>query len=143
MCRGWALGTKDFKKALTAEATEELDETSGEGGDNKAKQVKKVPRYDGGTLPEANELRWELALEQCLQALGKAPLDCKQSIKSADWKIRIAAALKKKTSATSVWIAQALHMGVSNAVSRYVGLFNQSGANQTDEFRDLIANITT
>jgi putative transposase len=51
MCRGWALGTKDFKKALIAEAAD-----ASEGED---KPTKKVPRYDEATLQEANELLWE------------------------------------------------------------------------------------
>lgn len=59
MCRGWALGTKDFKKGLIAEATEEIDEAKDKDHDS---STKKVARYDGETLREANELRWELML---------------------------------------------------------------------------------
>lgn len=40
MCRGWALGTKDFKKVLIEEASKEVD-----GLKNKAKR-EKIPRYD-------------------------------------------------------------------------------------------------
>ncbi|MGJ8654650.1 MAG: transposase [Opitutaceae bacterium] len=135
MCRGWALGTKDFKKALIAEAvdtSEDEDEPS-----------KKVPRYDGATLQEANELRWELVLEQCLEALNKTPNDSAKDIKSADWKILIAAVLKCKTSATNVWIADQLNMGVPHAVSRYTSTFKQNGKDNETPFQELIANITT
>ena len=132
MCRGWALGTKAFKKALIKEAAEEQDETN-----------KKVPRYDGETLREANELRWEMALEQCMQASGKTAEDCVRDIKSAEWKIAVATALKQTTSATNVWISEALNMGVANAVSRYVGLYRQAKKTRSEEFQQLIANITT
>jgi hypothetical protein len=47
----------------------------------------KVPRYDGATLQEANELRWELLLDACMKLLKKTPADSMQEIKSADWKI--------------------------------------------------------
>lgn len=136
MCRGWALGTKDFKKALIAEAKEEVDKKPREN-------AKKVPRYDGESLREANELSWELALEQCMQSLGKTADDRTKDIKSAPWKILIAVALKQKTSATNVWIARALNMGVPHAVSRYVGMFKQAGGEQKQELAELIANITT
>jgi hypothetical protein len=135
MCRGWALGTKEFKKALIAEvasASEDEDEPS-----------KKVARYDGAKLHEANLLRWELALEQCMKRLKKTPADIMEEIKSADWKILIAAVLKCKTSATNVWIAEQLNMGVPHAVSRYVGIFKQNGTDQKKPFKKLIANITT
>ena len=135
MCRGWALGTKEFKKALIAEvasASEDEDEPS-----------KKVARYDGATLHEANVLRWELALEQCMKRLKKTPADIMEEIKSADWKILIAAVLKCKTSATNVWIAEQLNIGVPHAVSRYVGIFKQNGTDQKKPFKKLIANITT
>jgi len=138
MCRGWALGTKDFKKALIEEAAEEVDgQTGGVKGE------KKVPRYDGETLSEANQLRWELAMEQCMQALGKGAKDRHNDIKTAPWKIMIAAALKQKTSATNAWIANSLNMGVPHAVSRYVGIFKNSGDEKKTEFQMLIANITT
>ncbi len=135
MCRGWALGTKDFKKTLIAEAadtSEDKDEPS-----------KKVPRYDGATLQEANELRWELVLEQCMETLNKTSNDSAKDIKSADWKILIAAVLKYKTSATNVWIADQLNMGVPHAVSRYTSTFKQNGVDNETPFQGLIANITT
>ena len=135
MCRGWALGSKDFKKALIAEAAD--------ASEDEDEPTKKVPRYDGATLQEANELRWELALEQCMGRLKKTQADIIKEIKSADWKILIAAALKCKTSATNVWIADKLSMGVPHAVSRYTGIFKQNGKNNETPFLELIANITT
>jgi hypothetical protein len=48
MCRGWALGSKKFKKALLEEV--ENDEESEDESET-------VPRYDGENLREANELR--------------------------------------------------------------------------------------
>jgi hypothetical protein len=78
-----------------------------------------------------------------MQTLNKTDQDTTNDIKSADWKILIAAVLKSKTSATNVWIAHQLNMGVPHAVSRYVGRFKQNGNQNEDSFLELIANITT
>ena len=133
MCYGWALGTKDFKKALIAEAAEaeKLQNENESGADSK------IPFYDGETLREANELRWELILEKCMSALGKTNEVAQSDIKSADWKILIASVLKSKTSASNAWIAQKLNMGVPHAVSRYVGIFRQNGRDKNTEFLEL------
>ena len=78
-----------------------------------------------------------------MKRLKKTPADIMEEIKSADWKILIAAVLKCKTSATNVWIAEQLNMGVPHAVNRYVGIFKQNGTDQEKPFQILIANITT
>ncbi|HAV14319.1 MAG TPA: transposase [Opitutae bacterium] len=135
MCRGWALGTKAFKKALIAEVEDDNEE-----GDE---PTSKVPRYDGATLQEANELRWELMLDACMQLLQKTEVDCSLDIKSADWKILIAAVLKSRTSATNGWIANNLNMGVPHAVSRYVGTFKANKQDTEEAFKELIAKVTT
>jgi len=95
MCRGWALGTKEFKKALIEEANRESELSEDEG-------EKRLPRYDGETLREANELQWELLLERCLLALDKTIDDCVKDKKTSEWKVLVAALLKEKTSATNV-----------------------------------------
>lgn len=141
MCQGWALGTTDFKKRLIAEAKAETE--ASDVTDVTDATEKKVLRYDGDSLREANELRWELALEHCMRAMSKTTEDRNKDKKSAEWKIVIAAVLKQKTSATNVWIAHALNMGVAHAVSRYVGIFQQAEQHKTPEFLKVIANITT
>ncbi|MGB0743160.1 MAG: hypothetical protein ACPGSB_01420 [Opitutales bacterium] len=59
----------------------------------------------------------------------------------AKWKIMLAALLKQKTSATNVWIAGQLRMGVPEAVSRYVSEFKGNGSHETKEYRDLTAKV--
>ena len=119
MCRGWAIGTKDFKKALLKELEEAREE------DEKADGSDAVPRYYGEGLREANRLRWEMLLEKGLSRLGKGAASIKTDLKSAKWKIMLAALLKQKTSATNVWITGKLNMGTPDAVSRYVSEFRQ------------------
>ena len=134
MCRGWALGTKAFKKGLIAEATEA--EKVVDGSDPKTD--KETIRYDSKSLREANELRWELVLDQCMESLGKTTKMVELDLKSADWKILIAAVLKHKTSASNGWIAKKLNMGVPHAVSRYVGEFKQNANDKRKDFLELM-----
>ncbi|CAA6696134.1 MULTISPECIES: transposase [unclassified Lentimonas] len=134
MCRGWALGTKDFKKALL----EELEED-----DESVDQPEEVPRYDGERLREANELRWEMLLDKGLSALGKDTTSIDGDLKSADWKVTLACLLKLKSSATNVWITHQLNMGTSDAVSRYVSEFRTSGGDQQMSFKELTTKVMT
>jgi hypothetical protein len=78
MRRRWALGTKDFKKALIEEV-----ETA-EENDDKTKISAPIPRYDGESLREANELRWEILLEKGLSALKKDAKSIVADLKSAE-----------------------------------------------------------
>ena len=105
-------------------------------------KVLKQERYDGKELREANELKWELFLERGLNALGKDTTAILKDKKSEAWKVMLAAAIKKHTSATNVWITEKLNMGIAQAVSQSVGKFFASGEDQKDDYQDLIINIT-
>jgi len=74
-------------------------------------------------LREANRLRWEILLEKGLSSLGKDAASAATDLKSAKWKIMLAALLKQKTSATNVWITGQLRMGTPDVVGRYVSEF--------------------
>ena len=84
-----------------------------------------------------------MSFDECMQLLKKTETDCTQDIKSADWKIQIAAVLKARTSATNGWIANKLNMGVPHAVSRYVGTFKANKRELEQSFQELIAKVTT
>ena len=47
--------------------------------------------------------------------------DLAKDQKSADWKVAIAAALKRRTTATNRWLGAALNMGGLHEVSRQIG----------------------
>jgi len=135
MCRGWAIGTKDFKKALL----EELEDAKEE--DENADGSDAVARYYGEGLREANRLRWEMLLEKGLASLAKDAASIATDLKSAKWKILLAALLKQKTSATNVWITRKLNMGTSDAVSRYVSEFRRNGGEEEKEYRALTTKV--
>ena len=131
MCRGWALGSKDFKQ--------ELLQSEGLLKDGTFKRL----RMEGKDLAEANELIWENALERGLQAAGRTDVDIANDKKSAVWKIWIAAELKRHTSAPSTWIAQKLNMGSPQLIGVYVKrLTSDRGQNPDQEYQNFISKYT-
>ena len=92
-------------------------------------------------MREANRQRWEMLLEKGLSRLGKDAACIATDLKSAKWKIMLAASLKQKTSATNVWIAARLRMGVLDAVSRYVSEFKRNGGHGTKEYQNLTTKV--
>ena len=139
MCRGWAIGTKDFKKALLEEV-EQVDEGS---SGNAQESPDPIPRYDGESLREANELRWEMLLDKGLTAVGKDAKAITKDLKSAEWKVMLATILKQKSSATNVWITKQLNMGAADAVSRYVSAFRQAGGYADQAYQELTTKVMT
>jgi len=135
MCRGWALGTKDFKKGLLEELEKAKEIDQGTDG------TSAVDRYYGEGLREANRLRWEMLLEKGLEFLSKDRASIETDLKSARWKVMLAAVLKKKTSATNAWITDQLNMGTADAVSRYVSEFRASGGDSEASCMNLITKV--
>ena len=130
MCRGWALGTKSFKRGLL-ESEDLLKDGSFES-----------LRLEGRELSEANELQWENLLERMLTALQKNNDAISSEKKSAQWKVWIANLLKTHTAATNVWIADKLNMGAPQSVSMLTSRFKQEKQDQNSAYLDFTQNIT-
>lgn len=130
MCRGWALGTKQFKKDLL--------QTEGLLKEGSMQAL----RLEGKELQEANELQWEELLQRGLDALGKSADDIHTSLKSADWKVWLAYELKKRTSATNVWIADHLNMGVPQAVTIHTGRLNLANLTKDPRYEQFTYEFT-
>ena len=99
-------------------------------------------RFEGSDLEEVNELIWERVLERGLSVMKKSGEDIVRETKSVNWKVVIACALKRQTSASNSWIAKELNMGVPQAVSMYVGRFRAAGGEREASFREMIQRIT-
>jgi hypothetical protein len=130
MCRGWALGTKSFKRGLL-ESEGLLKEGSFES-----------LRLEGRELREANELRWENLLERMLSTLQKNDNAISSEKKSAQWKVWIAVVLKSHTAATNVWIADKLNMGAPQSVSMLTSRFKQQKQDRAAAYLKFTQNIT-
>jgi REP element-mobilizing transposase RayT len=104
MSRGWALGGDTFKAALARKHRKQLEKSGSKDA----------------TTREARELLWSAAFKKALFALGKKSTETAGDIKSAPWKVAIAAHLKAATTVSNPWLAAQLHMGAPEGVSRYV-----------------------
>ncbi len=69
---------------------------------------------------EARELFLRKELKALLHAKRKADEDIVKDRKSAEWKVEVAAAMKRGTTVTNRWLSQALRMGHPSEVSRMV-----------------------
>ena len=125
LCRGWALGTKEFKQGLM--------------GEEKVQWIESV----GRETEEARFLYWEKLLGRLLTSAGKTGVDLHNDRKSAPWKVMIAYHMKKTTLVTNSWLSVHLRMGRPQGVSRYVRAFEKEKGFKTREYKRLMAIINT
>lgn len=130
MCRGWALGSREFKR--------ELLKSEGLLKDVSFEALK----LEGKDLREANELQWEHFFDRGIRAAQKNKTAIAGEKKSADWKVWIARELRRRTSAPNVWIAQRLNMGAPQAVSMHVGRFDEKLVQKNDRYRKFTQRFT-
>ncbi len=123
MSRGWAHGTREFKKALLEDQQD----------------VRAVGSIAEADSREARELAWETALTRCVRSLGKAKTDPTTTRKAEPWKVAIATHLKATTTASNPWLARRLHMGDPDGVSRYCA---ECRAGKRPEAAALLRKIT-
>jgi len=109
MCRGWAIGSDEFKQDVRRKYEESL---TGRGA-------------EASTRSEARAQVWKTQLNLALARLGKTPADVSGDRKGAPWKVAIVAHLKALTTISNPWIAEELKMGAPAAVSRYVDEFRK------------------
>ena len=87
-------------------------------------------------------MQWEAILNRGLKILGKDIADITDERKSASWKVWIASVLKQRSSATNVWIARQLNMGVPQAVTIHVGSLDKVKLRKTKEYQNFIYEFT-
>lgn len=117
MTRAWALGSDEFRKDLAKTYGEKLAASG---------------RSEAATR-ELRELAWEEAVTKAMRRLRKTSADTEKDLKSAAWKVAIAAHLRKVSTASNVWLAQRLGMGDPDGVSRYVGQLRQGERREAEE----------
>lgn len=103
MSKGWAIGTREFKRAIVED------------------EKRRVACLELGArdYAEIRAERWESELQRCLDKLGKSSADARADPKSADWKVAIATRLKRKMLCKNPWIDATLRMGAGASISRY------------------------
>ena len=94
-CRGWFIGNKEEKKALT----EDLNK--------KHKNVE----WEGTEIKDIKMAQWEAFISGALKERKKQQSDIDAAPKGAEWKNETALLLRTQTTASNPWIARRLNMG--------------------------------
>ena len=111
MSRGWAIGTKEFKKDVMSVQ----------------KNMKAAVALGDPNLKEAREIGWEERLERCLKTLRKTEAEISSSSKGVAWKVAVASWLKTTSLCMNVWLAKRLQMGSESNVSKHVKRMLEGG----------------
>lgn len=104
LSKGWAVGTKGFKKELLKEH-QHLERT--------------VERGNGSPRELSAEL-WQDRLNVYLERLGKSKKEIAADPKGAPWKVAVANGMKTTTTASNPWLAAHLNMGSPFRLTRLV-----------------------
>ncbi|WED67244.1 transposase [Synoicihabitans lomoniglobus] len=111
MSRGWAIGTKAFKKTL--------NEDHGE--------LQEAVRRGDKDLDEWREEQHADTLAALLKCLKKTATDIAADPKGTAWKVAIAAEMKRRTTVSNPWLSRHLNMGSPFRVSRLVNASDEAG----------------
>jgi len=122
LCRGWALGSKQFKEDLV----------------DKYLPVGQVGHLEGRDLAEANEIRWNRILAKCMAVMEKDSRDVHTDKKSVHWKALIALFMKDNTSVSNVWLTSHLNMGIPQGVSRSTRTLAHNNGRKNRKYLEMI-----
>jgi len=117
MSKGWTVDSKAFKQDLMRDE----------------KSLKASLKLGVNEAREMREMAWAVRLDCCFKALGKHQGQVNQELKSADWKVAIAAFMKKHYLCRNAWLAQHLAMGTESAVARYTSEFFRGKRQQVSQ----------
>ena len=91
--RGWAIGSKDWKRQLAQKST-----VAGES----------APKAEYLEPKEMQILRWETRFHELLREMGRESADLEFSKKQLPWKWRVADRMQREMGVPLVWLADAL-----------------------------------
>jgi len=103
-CRGWAVAGAAYRRDLKL----------------MYREMDCVGEAVGRECGELKEAKWERVLMEELKEEGKSLDGAAVESKAVDWKVRIASALRKNTTATNGWIAEQLCMGHPSRVRNLI-----------------------
>ncbi len=100
---GWAIGSEGWRRAIAKDhAQRALD-----------------PGVEAGELKALKDAHWAQILDGELERQGKTREGAEKEIRSAPWKITVAARLRR-AGAPYAWITAALHMGKTSSVRAHL-----------------------
>jgi REP element-mobilizing transposase RayT len=95
LCRGWAIGTPGWRKALAEDHA----------------QLAAAPGFSVAEIRDLRHAVWSRALDEVLSEMDKSEAGAREEAKGADWKCEAAVRLRQRAGAPYAWIADRLHMG--------------------------------
>jgi len=131
MSRGWAVGTKEFRRELAKDLKQRGAELE-------------LPTRGGneGAARELLEEDWTDRLEQAAKA-ARIDLQKLGPLKSAEEKVVLAAALKRTSGVSNGWLSERLKMGTPASVSQFVRRFLLAGGEQDPRFKRILSKVKT
>jgi putative transposase len=108
MSTGWALGTDGFKAALVEQHHVQAEARA----------------WETQGADEVRRLRWEALLNKLMTELPASAT--RAAMKSAPWKVAVAARLRAVSDVANAWLAEKLQMGTAAYVSKHVGLLERT-----------------
>ncbi len=103
MCRGWAQGKKEFKRAVLEDHIDLANR-----------------RIVEAEAKEMGEPRWERGLKQGLACLGRSEADLLNGRRGAPWKVALARHLRERYLVPNPWLSARLTMGTPNSLSSHL-----------------------
>jgi len=104
MSRGWAIGTQGWRQAVARDHA----------------HLALNPGLGAAVARALREATWEARLEELLRENSRTREDAAQAAYSAQWKVSLAAQLRKETGAAVTWLASALNLGSPNSARVYL-----------------------
>ena len=128
LIRGLAIGSDAFRAQLLAQMKAAL-----------------TPRFsllgaDRAAVREARKEVWEKRLRALTTAFGIS-LDRLPAKKSTEEKLILAAALKRSTSVSMVWLADRLPMGATDSVGSLLHRFHERGGTDGPAFKRILSEF--
>ncbi|HEU5077668.1 MAG TPA: transposase [Opitutaceae bacterium] len=122
LSQGWALGSAGFKQQLLKEGAADVEARA----------------WDSVGAREVRQGRWRQALAEALKRIPEKSRESK--MKSAPWKVAVAAHLRETTDVSNSWLAEQLDMGSGIYVSKHIGLLKKH-AGQATELKKRIVKV--
>jgi len=131
LSHGWAIGSP----ALRARLNEELVAQSS------IQERFELLGADRAAHVTARAELWEERLQSLAAGFGVA-VSALPTKKSAEEKLRLAAAMKHITSVSNGWLAERLQMGATTSVSSFLHRFHESGRANTRAFKAVLSRFS-
>ena len=104
LCKGWAIGTSGWRRALAKEHA----------------QLAVNPGLDRQEILQWREVGWQQAVDCALRASGRAEAELATKPYFQGWKLELADEVQRRAGASVVWLAKRLNLGRPSSLRSYL-----------------------